>query len=214
MKKFTASLTALAVALTLGACSDQAANQASTTSPDASAQTQHQSPEFDNVLLQPFPGPYGGVPQFDKMKVEDVKPALRKGMALNLEEIDAIANNPEPPTFDNTIVAMERAGSALDRVFRYYGIFSSNKSSPEFRDVRAEMSPELSAFSTKITQNEALFKRIKAVYESEELKSLTPEEQRITWIDHSLIARRLLPLFCQRSRQGRVGLGLRLLQCR
>ena len=189
MKKFTASLTALAVALTLGACSDQAANQAGTTSPDASAQTQHQSPEFDNVLLQPFPGPYGGVPQFDKMKVEDVKPALRKGMALNLEEIDAIANNPEPPTFDNTIVAMERAGSALDRVFRYYGIFSSNKSSPEFRDVRAEMSPELSAFSTKITQNEALFKRIKAVYESEELKSLTPEEQRITWITYNSFAR-------------------------
>lgn len=189
MKKFTTSLTALAVALTLGACSDQAANQAATTSPDASAQTQQQSPEFDNVLLQPFPGPYGGVPQFDKMKVEDVKPALRKGMALNLEEIDAIANNPEPPTFDNTIVAMERAGSALDRVFRYYGIFSSNKSSPEFRDVRAEMSPELSAFSTKITQNEALFKRIKAVYESEELKSLTPEEQRITWITYNSFAR-------------------------
>ncbi|OFC69659.1 M3 family metallopeptidase [Alteromonas confluentis] len=179
MGNFKTSLTALAVALSLTACSDQAANESATTAAAPQTTQTQQASEFSNVLLQEFPGPYGGVPQFDKMKVEDVKPALRKGMELNLAEIEAIANNPEPPTFENTIVAMERAGSALSRVFKYYGIFSSNKSSPEFRAVRTEMSPELSAYSTKITQNEALFERVKAVYESEELQSMGEEEKRV-----------------------------------
>ncbi|WKN45841.1 M3 family metallopeptidase [Tunicatimonas pelagia] len=118
-----------------------------------------------NVLLQEWTGPYGGVPAFDEMTVEAVKPALEQGMAMSLEEINAIANNPEEPTFENTIVAMERAGEELGRVFTYYGIYSSNRSSPEFREVQQEMAPKLSEYSSKISQNEALFKRIKAVYE-------------------------------------------------
>ena len=84
---------------------------------------------------------------------------------------------------------MERAGAELGRVFTYYGILSSNKSSPEFREIQAEMSPKLSAFFTQITQNEKLFERVKTVYESDELKSLTPEEQRITWMTYNSFAR-------------------------
>jgi peptidyl-dipeptidase Dcp len=118
-----------------------------------------------NVLLQEWTGPYGGVPAFDEMTVEAVKPALEEGMAISLQEIEAIANNPEAPTFKNTIVAMERSGEELDRVFTYYGIYSSNMSSPEFREVQQEMAPKLSEYSSKISQNEELFKRIKTVYE-------------------------------------------------
>ena len=125
-----------------------------------------------------FTGPYGGVPAFDKMDLADLKPALEKSMEINLAEIDAIANNPQPANFANTIAEMERAGAELGRVFRYYGIWSSNKSSPEFRAIQREMAPKLSAFNSKITQNEKLFARVKAVYESEEAQN--PERGRTT----------------------------------
>ncbi|QJR80612.1 M3 family metallopeptidase [Alteromonas pelagimontana] len=186
MRKFTASLTTIAVVFALGACSDQKAEHAPTATHDKSSAAQHE--QFDNVLLQPFEGPYGGVPAFDKMNLQDVKPALEKAMALNLQEIDAIANNAQPATFANTIVAMERAGKALDRVYTYYGIWRSNMSSPEFREIQAEMSPKLSAFSSKIIQNKKLFERVKAVYESDELDSLSEEEQRITWLTYNNFA--------------------------
>ena len=131
-----------------------------------------------NVLLKAWTGPYGGVPAFDEMEVDYVKPALEQGMQMSLREIDRIANNPEPPTFENTIVAMEKSGEALDRVFTYYGIYSSNVSSPEFRDVQSEMAPKLSEYSSKISQNEKLFKRIKAVYENVQQKPLEDDQQR------------------------------------
>ena len=78
----------------------------------------------DNALLADWTGPYGGVPAFDKMDLDALKPALEVGMAKNLEDIEAIADNPEPATFDNTIVAMERAGRDLNRVFTYWGIWN------------------------------------------------------------------------------------------
>lgn len=112
-------------------------------------EVQKEKENYSNILLQEWAGPYGGVPAFDKMKVEDVKEALEKGMELSLTEIDAIANNKEAPTFENTIVAMEGSGKVLDRVFAYYGIFSSNESSPEFREVQKEMAPKLSEYSSK-----------------------------------------------------------------
>lgn len=125
-----------------------------------------ESMNTDNILMTEWTGPYGGVPAFDKMNLADVKPALEKGMEMSLAEIDEIANNPEAPTFENTIVAMERSGKELDRVFTYYGILSSNMSSPEFREIRTEMAPKLSEYTSKISQNAKLFERIKAVYES------------------------------------------------
>jgi Zn-dependent oligopeptidase len=74
-------------------------------------------PDLDNVLLTDWTGPFGGVPAFDRMELDALKPALESGMASQLAEIDAIASNPEPPTFENTIVALERSGRALSRVF-------------------------------------------------------------------------------------------------
>ena len=140
---------------------------------------QEEKPMVDNLLLQEYTGPYGGVPAFDKMKVEDVKPAMLKGMELQLEEIDAIAENPEVPTFENTIEAMERAGAELDRAFSYYGILSSNRSSPEFRAVQSELAPLFSEFRSKITQNEKLFMRIKALYDETQVHPLAADQQRV-----------------------------------
>ena len=137
---------------------------------------------LSNVLLAEWTGPHGGVPAFDKMDLAALKPALETGMARNLAEIDAIAGNLEAPTFQNTIVAMERAGRDLDRVFTYWGLWSGNLSTPEFREIEREMAPKLSEFRSKITQNPALFARVKAVYESPEKKRLRPDEQRLVWL--------------------------------
>ena len=123
------------------------------------------------------------------MSLSDLEPAFEKAMAINLKEIEAIANNPAPPTFENVIVALEKAGVELSRIYTYYGIWRSNKSSPEFREIQGKLSPKLSAFSTKIIQNEKLFSRVKAVYESDEMKQLTPEEQRVTWMRYNRFAR-------------------------
>jgi peptidyl-dipeptidase Dcp len=142
-----------------------------------------------NVLLAEWPGPYGGVPAFDKMDLDALKPALEAGMAEHLAEIDAIAQNPQPPTFENTIVAMERTGRDLDRVLPYWGIWRANLSTPEFRAIQQEMAPKLAEFRTKITQNVALFERIRSVYEGEETKSLRPEEQRLVWLAYDGFAR-------------------------
>jgi len=134
---------------------------------------------MQNPLLKEWQGPYDGVPAFDKMEVSLIKPAIRKGMESHLEEINQIANNTAEATFENTIIPMEKAGKELDRAFTYYGIYSSNVSSPEFRAVQKELAPEISEYSSKISQNEALFKRIKTVYENSQEKPLDSAEQRV-----------------------------------
>ncbi len=133
----------------------------------------------DNILLKEWTGPYGGVPAFDLMKVEDVKDAMLEGMKLNLEDIEAIANNKAAPTFENTIESMERAGKELDRAYAYYGILSGNMSTPEFRAIQAELAPLFSEFRSKITQNEKLFQRIKTVYEASMENPLPADQQRV-----------------------------------
>jgi peptidyl-dipeptidase Dcp len=143
----------------------------------------------DNVLLGPWSGPYGGVPAFDRMDVDALKPALEAGMEMQLEEMDAIASNPAPPTFENTIVAMEDAGRDLDRVLTYFGIWSSNRSTPEFRAVQAEMAPVLADFRTRITQNRRLFERVKAVYDGLSSSGLRPDQRRLAWLVYDGFAR-------------------------
>ncbi|WP_298761125.1 M3 family metallopeptidase [uncultured Psychroserpens sp.] len=133
----------------------------------------------DNVLLQEWTGSYQGVPAFDKMNVDDIKEAVLKGMELGLEDIEAIANNTEDPTFENTIVALEASADELNHVFTYYGILSSNMSSPEFRDIQAELAPQLSEYSSKISQNEKLFQRIKTVYDASQNTPLATDQQRV-----------------------------------
>jgi len=138
----------------------------------------------DNPMLQEWTGPYEGVPVFDKMDIQQLKVAMEEAMAMNLKEIEAIANNTESPTFENTIAAMERSGKALDRTSIYYGIYSSNLSSEEFRAVREELAPKLSEHQSKITQNEKLFQRIKAVYDASKTNSLPDDQQRVVQLTY------------------------------
>jgi peptidyl-dipeptidase Dcp len=142
-----------------------------------------------NPLLAPWSGPYGGVPPFDRARPDQLKPALEAGMAEQLAEIERIAADPAPPTFDNTIAAMERSGRTLDRVSTVYGIFSSTLNDEAVQAVEREMAPKLAAFEDRITQNEALFKRIAAVYETRGSSGLTPEQQRLTWLYYTNFVR-------------------------
>ncbi|HSP77602.1 MAG TPA: M3 family metallopeptidase [Myxococcaceae bacterium] len=134
-----------------------------------------------NPLLDRWSGPYGGVPPFDKVQVEHFKPALEAAIEEYRRELAAIADNPEAPTFENTLAALEDSGRTYSNVLTLYGIWGSSRSSPELQAVQREMAPRLAAFADEITQNEKLFQRIAAVYDSPEKAKLTPEQQRLTW---------------------------------
>ena len=147
------------------------------------------APAMTNPLLTPWTGPFGGVPPLAAIQVEQFKPALEAGMAEQLANVDRIGADPAPPTFENTIAALEKSGRTLDRVNRMFGIWGSVLSTPDFEAVDTEMSPRLAAFSDKITQHEPLFRRIEAVYLARETSGLTPEQQRLTWLTYTSFVR-------------------------
>jgi len=143
----------------------------------------------NNPLLAKWEGPFGGVPPFDRVQVALFKPALEAAMAEQLSEIDRIAKNSAAPDFENTIAALERTGSTLDRVTTLYGVWAATMATPEFQAVQREMAPRLAAFNDQITQNEALFKRIDTIYNSPAKSKLTPEQQRVTWLYYTNFVR-------------------------
>ena len=144
---------------------------------------------MQNPLTRPWPGAFGGLPPFDEVRVEHFKPGLEEAMAERLAEIDAIANDPAPATFENTIAAMERGGKTLDRAYAVYGIHGGTVRTPEFEKVELEMEPRLAAFFDKVVQNTKLFARIAAVYEARDQSNLTPEQKRLAWLKYREFAR-------------------------
>lgn len=110
----------------------------------------------------PLPFEY---PQFDKIRNEDFAPAFAEGMRVHAAEIETIANNPKPATFDNTIVAMERAGRLLDRVSSVFGNLSGANTNDTLQALDRELAPKLAAHSDAIRLNEKLYARIKSLYD-------------------------------------------------
>jgi peptidyl-dipeptidase Dcp len=174
-----------AATVALAACTSRDAATPETAKPEAAAP----AAAAPNALLAEWTGPHGGVPAFDRLDVALVKPAMEEAMAINRRELDAIAAIAEPPTFENTIVAMEKTGRDLDRTGVYFGILAGNLSSPEFRTVQAEIAPLVADHQTWIVQNRPLFERVEAVRESEAAKSLAPDEQRLLRLDYDQFAR-------------------------
>lgn len=179
--------------LGLTACS-QSATEASRVTPIKNAKLDFDfmavdMPKIDNILLAEWTGPYGGTPAFDKMSLDAIMPAMDWGMEKNLKEIDAITANPAPPTFENTILALEKTGAELDRAFPYWGIWRSNMNSPEFRKIQGKINPKLSDFSSRISQNEELFQRVKAVYDSPLVNDMRPDQQRLIQLVYNGFAR-------------------------
>ncbi|WP_218110211.1 M3 family metallopeptidase [Oligoflexus tunisiensis] len=176
MFTFSNRLSAGMMALLLTACTSPDGGNKSMTDSALDAKDQK-----NNTLLAPWTGPHGGLPPFDRVKVSDFKAALETGMEEKRAELKAIAENPEAPNFENTIARLEDSGRALNRVLTVYHIWSGTMSSPEFQAIEKEMASPLAAFEDEIIQNEKLFKRLEAVYQSPALKTLSPEQQRLAW---------------------------------
>ena len=130
-------------------------------------------------LLQPWTGPYEGVPPWNRMTAEKLKAALIEGIELQRADINAIANNPEAPTFANTIVALELAGGPLDLASNLYGVATSNVGGEAYEAMDVEVSPLLSAAGDEITFNEPLFQRIKTVADNADRDGLNAQQKRL-----------------------------------
>ena len=133
---------------------------------------------MENPFLLPYTTPHGTVP-FDKITLPDYEPAIREGMRREDEEIEAIINNPEEPTFGNTIVALEQSGGLLDRVTTVMFNLMSAETCDELDAIAEKLMPELSEHSNNIGLNEKLFQRVKHVYEQRGQLDLTPEERQL-----------------------------------
>jgi hypothetical protein len=134
-----------------------------------------------SILLAKWSGPYGGVPPFNQISIELFKPAIEGAMAHNLAEVGKIAANPEAPTFQNTIAAMEHSGQELDRATKVYHVWANTMSSDGFRAIEREMAPKLAEFRDTVMQNARLFERIEKVYSARENTRLSPEQKRLVW---------------------------------
>ncbi|MBK6377101.1 MAG: M3 family metallopeptidase [Xanthomonadales bacterium] len=131
-----------------------------------------------NPFLAPSPLPYQ-FPQFDKIRNEDYRPAFEQGMAEGRREIEAIANNPDPASFDNTIVAMERAEQLLTRVSRVFFAQAGTNTNDEMQKIQTELAPKLSAHNDQTVLNGKLFARVKAVYDARDSLGLDAESKRL-----------------------------------
>ncbi|MBM6498800.1 M3 family metallopeptidase [Flavobacterium macrobrachii] len=145
--------------------------------------------ENQNPLLKNWTGNYGGVPAFNEYKITDLKPAIKIAIQEKLDEYNKIANNPKPATFENTIVAMEKAGKKLSQAKAVFDIYSSNLNTPEFEPIEVEVTPLFSELNSKIYQNKKLFDRIETIYNSKDKSKLTPEQQRLVWYHYANFVR-------------------------
>jgi peptidyl-dipeptidase Dcp len=148
------------------------------------------SRDFAAPLLAPWTGPHDGAPAFDRVRVEDFEPALMAGMAEQRAEIAAIAENPDAPTFDNTVAALERSGRALARAGAIYGVWASTLNDKAMQAVEQAMSPIFAAFDDEVIQNAVLFRRIEAVFEGREGAGLSDEQRRLISVIYRRFARR------------------------
>jgi peptidyl-dipeptidase Dcp len=140
-------------------------------------------------MLDPWVGPHGGIPRFDKLRKADFKQALMKGMDLARAEIDTLTKSKAAPSFENTILAYEDGGRELGRVGNFFGVYTSNLNDKDMQKIEEDMSPILSAFNDEVTQNDALFQRIKAVYDGRASAGLNTEQLRLTEVHYERFAR-------------------------
>jgi peptidyl-dipeptidase Dcp len=127
--------------------------------------------------LAPWTGPHGGVPPWDKLDVPAFARSFELGIALGLAEIEVIAENPAPPTFENTFVLLEDVGRYGGRAETLFGVVSGNLSTPAVQTVEKEWSPKLAAARDKVTFNDKLFARITAIHDARD--KLDPEKRRL-----------------------------------
>ena len=189
-------LLALGVLVTLASCGPKTSPDPITTRPDpvvpdaapaaptaydqAVAERDRLRAEAEkDPLMAPWSGSYGGVPPWDQVSADKFPAAFTAGLAALAAEVQAIAENPEAPTFENTIAALQDAGRHQDRAENLFGVMTSNLNSPEVQEVDREWSPKLAAAYDAITFNEKLFDRIKAVHTARGNSGLDAQQQRL-----------------------------------
>jgi peptidyl-dipeptidase Dcp len=171
--------------LVLAACASVDGNGASAgaasktaTAPTTPAAATEPSTMAKNPFSEPSPLPFQ-MPPFDRIHDEDFVPAFEEGMRQQLREVDAIANNPEPPSFENTLVALEKSGRMLDRVSKTFSNLDSANTNPAMQKIEAQMSPRRAAHRDAILLNHALFARVDALYQKRAQLGLDPESAQL-----------------------------------
>ncbi|MEM6297510.1 MAG: M3 family metallopeptidase [Bacteroidota bacterium] len=160
------------IALFLGACQEQS-DQNKVSNESKTEVTASENPFYEewNTRFE--------IPPFEKIKDEHYMPAFKKGMEENLAEIDAIVNNPEAPTFANTLEELERSGKLLNKVSNVFYNLTGSNTNPKLQELQRELSPMMSAHRDKITLNEGLFKRVEAIWQTREALELTGEQLKL-----------------------------------
>ena len=175
------------VVLSLTGCAGQVAdvqNPTSSPSQEVSMESDMNAGlDASNPFSKPSALPYGA-PEYDKIKTEHFRPALEAGIAQHLSEIEAIANQSEAPTFDNTIVALERTGDLIARALPVFDNLSNAYTSDEIQAIETELSPKFAAYSDAIYLNEKLYGRIADLYNRRDTPRLDAESLRLLEIIH------------------------------
>lgn len=187
--KMTDALKGGAAALVLAATAACGAPEPA--QPEAEIATQIELPEIEisdaelegNPFRAEWSGPYG-VPPFAEIKDEHYMPAVKKGIVEMRAEIDAIVNNPEEPTFENTIVAMEKSGKSLERVIRVFSNVTNTDTNDALNALEGEIYPMLTREQDAVTFNPKLFARVKAVYDQRDRLGLDEQEARLLELTH------------------------------
>jgi len=146
--------------------------------PIVNAQPENAAGMSDNPLFTESTLPLR-YPRFDLLRDEHFAPAFDRGLAEHLEEVNAIATNPEPPTFENTIVALERSGRLAQRAFTTFFNLVSADTNDARRALQVEYAPKLAAHGDEILLNRALFERIETLYENRASLGLDAEAVRL-----------------------------------
>jgi peptidyl-dipeptidase Dcp len=170
------------VAMSMCACGSSqppAAPDPGKVPPAAGASTGLPSADRHQVLLAEWTGAHGGVPPWDKLETALLLPAIEEAGALYLTEVDAIAESNQPPSFDNTLTALERAGKPLDRVTRMFFVASSNLNTPEVQELSRVVEPKLQEINDKVNFNAKLFARVQALHAARLDSGLEPEQKRL-----------------------------------
>ncbi|GMM92986.1 M3 family metallopeptidase [Qipengyuania sp. MTN3-11] len=164
-------LATVASAALLGGCATVQDNMAMTDDPVESAAIPEGTGYFASESTLPF-----HAPDFTKISEDDYIPAFEQGMAIQKAEVQAIIDNPAAPTFDNTIVALEKSGRMLGRVSTVFFALTGSNTTPRLDEINTEISPKLTAHGDAIALDPELFARVKAVYDNRAAMAMTPED--------------------------------------
>jgi peptidyl-dipeptidase Dcp len=167
-----------ASALALAACTtteDMEMTTSAAALPDSEVAYDPAIPEATSIFAQPSPL-YFHAPQFDRVEDSEWQPIIEEAIAIQLAEIEAIANNPNPPTFANTLVEMQRSGQVFSRAYGAFGQIVSANINDTIAATDEALAPQIAAMSDSIYLNPDLFARVKAVYDNRAAMSMTPED--------------------------------------